>query len=924
MEQVLVRGFEGSSSPLAGEERLDARFHPKELGHILDADTSQTRVIAAAREGRNLVVQGPPGTGKSQTIANIIAGAAGDGKRVLFVAEKRAALDVVHRRLEACGLGPLCLELHSHKANRKHVYEDLKRTLALGAPESVDDIAWERVRQVRDELTDLSDRLHRLDPATGETPYGIIGRITLAQERECPRGGFRIPGADRWSREESVRRRRAVAALARLTAEHGSEREHLWRGGGRRLSGLQKRRLEAMVGQGLRRLAALERLFGTAASTASLEGEASLGMASEAARHLEALHAAPEAVPDLLGSGALLDRPAAVLALCESVGRFQQDRAALLREVIPGALDIPWDETRLEIAARGESLFRWFSGSYRGAVARLRSVAVGAPPTDHPARLDLLDRLLDLARQKEQIRQASHLGREALGSHWQQEATDLRRLLPALRWIAAGAERVGSGAALQLQVAAVPAGADLGQLAADLQSAAARWLEAFREVSAEVALDFSVAFGGNALEQVPCRMMRERLEAWKQGMDSLDGWHRLRTAAEQAGELGLEAVRTGSPTGVWGPAAWGKSSTSSGRKRSGIASFGKTPPSREMDGADRSEKIRRFQRLDHELQALAAREVALRHFRSLPTGSAGQVGIVLGEANKKTRHLRIRRLLERAGEAVARIKPVFLMSPLSVAQYLGPGSPTFDLLLMDEASQVRPADAIGAMLRARQAVVVGDQKQMPPSSFFDRQVSDEAEMEAGSEEEIRAAQVGDMESILSLCEARGMPGGTLRWHYRSRHPSLIAVSNHEFYEDRLIFPPSPDAASASSGLTLEHVPGIYDRGRRRNNPVEAEAIAVAVLEHARDHPDETLGVVALSVAQRDTISNLLEPMRAEYPELEAFCKEGRDDAFFVKNLENVQATSGTSSSSRSATGGTAAATCPSRSARCRRRAENAG
>ena len=132
---LLLGGFESESSLSAPEENLDERFpDPRELGHILDADASQTQVIAAVREGRNLVVQGPPGTGKSQTIANIIAVAAKDGKRVLFVAEKRAALDVVHARLEKCDLGPLCLELHSHKAVRRHVYDDLKRTLELGPP----------------------------------------------------------------------------------------------------------------------------------------------------------------------------------------------------------------------------------------------------------------------------------------------------------------------------------------------------------------------------------------------------------------------------------------------------------------------------------------------------------------------------------------------------------------------------------------------------------------------------------------------------------------------------------------------------------------------------------------------------------------------------------------------------------------------
>ena len=230
-ENILVGGFEPNSSIFAPYENLDTRFPDlRDLGHILDADTFQTQVISAAREGRNLVVQGPPGTGKSQTIANIIAAVAKDGKKVLFVAEKRAALDVVHDRLERCGLGPICLELHSHKAIRKHFYAELRQTLELGEPTVVNTERYEQVQRVRDELTAISTLMHKVDEATGETPYLVIGKIADLAEENCPRPDFRIPGADNWSRDAFEKRTRAVAALAALTVEHGSEHKHIWRG----------------------------------------------------------------------------------------------------------------------------------------------------------------------------------------------------------------------------------------------------------------------------------------------------------------------------------------------------------------------------------------------------------------------------------------------------------------------------------------------------------------------------------------------------------------------------------------------------------------------------------------------------------------------------------------------------------------------
>ena len=202
-----------------------------------------------------------------------------------------------------------------------------------------------------------------------------------------------------------------------------------------------------------------------------------------------------------------------------------------------------------------------------------------------------------------------------------------------------------------------------------------------------------------------------------------------------------------------------------------------------------------------------------------------------------------------------------------------------------------PQDGLGAVMRGKQVVVVGDQKQLPPTSFFDKQVApgeDEDDDGEEDEEAIQAGQIGDMESILALCEARGMAGGMLRWHYRSRHPSLIEVSNHVFYDDKLIFPPSPASVGNGLGLSLQRVEGFYDRGRKRNNPKEAAVIADQVLAHARERPEETLGVVALSVAQRDTILDRIELLRSEHPELDAFCRESNEDPFFVKNLENVQ------------------------------------
>ncbi|MCA9069302.1 MAG: DUF559 domain-containing protein, partial [Planctomycetaceae bacterium] len=300
------------------------------------------------------------------------------------------------------------------------------------------------------------------------------------------------------------------------------------------------------------------------------------------------------------------------------------------------------------------------------------------------------------------------------------------------------------------------------------------------------------------------------------------------------------------------------------------------------------EKLReRFADLDQQRIALSRLEVAKKHFEDLPATRAdsGQVSVVRREINKKRRHMPLRKLIKEAGQAIQKIKPVFMMSPLSVAQFLEPGAVEFDLLVIDEASQVQPVDALGAIARSRQIVVVGDQKQLPPTNFFGRVSGDEVD----GEDDEDALNAGDLESILGLCEAQGLPNRMLRWHYRSRHESLIAVSNRQFYEDRLFIVPSPLVSGGPMGLKLRYiVDGWYDRGGSRVNRNEAIAVAEAVIKHARTTPSLSLGVATFSAAQRDAIIDELELRRRDDPSLEEFFNAGGPEPFFVKSLENVQ------------------------------------
>ncbi|MCL5877054.1 MAG: DUF4011 domain-containing protein [Candidatus Bathyarchaeota archaeon] len=260
-----------------------------------------------------------------------------------------------------------------------------------------------------------------------------------------------------------------------------------------------------------------------------------------------------------------------------------------------------------------------------------------------------------------------------------------------------------------------------------------------------------------------------------------------------------------------------------------------------------------------------------------------EVAILSKEAAKKRRLMPIRTLFQKIPNLLVKLKPCLLMSPISVSQFLPPEA-KFDLVLFDEASQLVPEDAIGAIYRGKTVVVAGDNKQLPPTSFFQKNLLEDKDWDELTDEDVEV-----FDSILDECLGIGLPVKTLKWHYRSKHEGLIAFSNHRFYDDTMITFPAAKAETDSLGVKLVHVPnGLYDRGGNRDNPIEAEKVADLVFEHFKNYPKKTLGVVTFSIAQMETVEEAIARRLLEHPEFEPFFKEDRLGGFFVKNLENVQ------------------------------------
>ena len=391
---ALLRDGFPESAPLVGEhDAIDDIIKPLELHHVVDADSSQTVVIAEAAGGRSLVVKGPPGTGKSQTITNIIAAAVARGKKVLFVAEKMAALDVVHRRLRQVGLGPLTLELHSNKVNKRTVLEELKRTRdAQHKPARGDLSIIDRLGETSGFLNAFAKRLHEALRPSGLTPQAILGLLARSQESTAP-SGYSLAGADQWTSEDLVARRAVIADVSERARALGPVPANVWRG-------VRRDALDPVERQALgERVRALSTAQSDAERHASVATEV-LGAAApktvgELKRSMAYLSVTP--LPSGLDRSTLTSAPwndlDGLQRLVEAGRAYVASWADAEQAFNEAGRTADFGVIRASIVTKGAGLFRFLDGGYRAQIALLRFYLTAPLPKTPPERVALIDRM---------------------------------------------------------------------------------------------------------------------------------------------------------------------------------------------------------------------------------------------------------------------------------------------------------------------------------------------------------------------------------------------------------------------------------------------------------------------------------------------------------------------------------------------------
>ncbi|MEM7709279.1 MAG: DUF3320 domain-containing protein [Pseudomonadota bacterium] len=840
---------------LPGPREVEAKLPPAETYTPLPADASQLAAVAGAVEGHDMVVIGPPGTGKSQTIANLIAHCLAHGKTILFVAEKAAALDVVHRRLEAYGLGDAVLELHSSKAERKSVIGQLGRAWERPADGRAE-AEWARLSEElgleQDRLNDYVEALHHRH-GNGLTVFEAVGLAS----REAP---IRLSW-DRMDAHDAETRE----GLRRLARELGEVAPRVRDPGALRL---------------------VEKPEGGWSNTWASE-------LTEAAAALEdLLPAAIDARSKLAGAvgqdvGA---DPAALEPLARAILSEANDDRAILGGRDPGAIRAQTEtlrevlrrldaaESRLSIPYAARDLVRvpvaqidadwrraqasiWPLSMFRRSAVR-RTLSTYAQGKADPSRdLTLIEEM--------------QIGLTALDTltlsglpAWRGRETDVDALDAAAGRVAA----TDSAA----RAASVEASNGTGRVEAE---ALVRALDAMAPVLAR----FERLAGRGA--DVDLMDLRHALPELRRDGRRLRDWLHWRGLVAQAEARGLAPLCAAFQAGDveeaedafdrayaawWTPLA-----------------IDAADPLRTFIGWKHQKRIEAFRELDARHADLAAEGVRRRIAHGLPgaenvarNSALGRLRDLMGQQRPRES---IRGLLDRLGPTTTKLTPCVLMSPLSVAQYLPTGQASFDIVLFDEASQITTWDAIGAIARAKQSIIVGDPKQMPPSRGFDRVQEDDEEL---------AFYERDQASILDEAVAAGVPSNVLRVHYRSRDEGLIAFSNQRYYDGGLLTFPAPRAWGEA--VRLHRIDGVYERGGSRTNPVEADAVSRFVVSRLRGElakPEEnrvTIGVVTFNIQQQQRILDHLDQARIEDDALEWFFSDEREEPVIVKNLENIQ------------------------------------
>jgi superfamily I DNA and/or RNA helicase/very-short-patch-repair endonuclease len=877
-------------------DNFDTKFYPSEIALPISADSAQLEAILAASENTSFILHGPPGTGKSQTITNIIANSLYQGKRVLFVAEKMAALSVVQKRLTDIGLDKFCLELHSNKSKKSLILEQLRKTTEIIKKSSPVEFIKEaeRLHNLRSELNDYVHELH-LKHQFGFSLYDSF--TGYAEINNVPDSiYFDKSLIEKLTKDQFIDWCDLVEELQNSGSLCGHPHNHPLTGINATNYNLpNKDKAKNLLNE---YISLLDQKSEYQKDICRLLKVGSKPLKREETLLLEHLVSHIIALPDTPES--LISTRITERILAEII---EKSKHGINRDIYRKQLLEDFTSQILEYNAE-QNLIRWKIFSEKWLIPKLigqnkilKSIRIISKRGKlKKSQIEtLFEKIIQYQKENDIIEVSKISIANNLGFLWNDGNCDwleVKKICENLVQINGIFKRIindasqftnarsnlceklldGTETFLSLEGKKLLIYLEITSKQKRLESELNNLLSI--DFESEICFEFKDSSDWTTL----CKI---KSLTWLENIDQLRDWTNWNRVKEKVNENSLSNLILAYENGEIK-----NSEVLFSFKKSLFRHFAEyiiqnNPILETFNGKMFESKIRKFKEQLVYFEELTKAELFSRLASQIPSftqeaSNSSEIGILQRAIRNNGRSLSIRKLFDQIPNLLPRLCPCMLMSPISVAQFIDVNQTKFDLVIFDEASQLPTCEAIGVIARGQNLIVVGDPKQLPPTSFFSTNQFDED----NSDKE-------DLESILDDCLAISMPSKYLLWHYRSKHESLIAFSNTNYYENKLMTFPSPD--DLATKVKNVYVPGYYDRGKTRQNKFEAIAIVDEVIKRLSDPflSKFSIGIITFSSVQQNLIEDLLnEAFKSNFnAEKKAF---ESNEPIFIKNLENVQ------------------------------------
>ncbi|MHA1672463.1 MAG: DUF4011 domain-containing protein [Promethearchaeota archaeon] len=925
-------GFKENPANLPNLTQLNDDQNPKHHHTLLDCDSSQMEAILYAKSGCSLIIQGPPGTGKSQCITNIIGECLAEGKKVLFVAQKKAALDVVKRRLDQCGIGQFCLQVHSQNANKKDIVtsidEALNRNLSLP---HVKEGKFQDLIHTRTKLNEYVELINQPFGKLERSLYQIIGKMLKFQKIPKITTSFRDPNEVSLEDYTSLKYIFGELDQFRTTIENYSQNP--WCVAKITNQLILSNELKVILRKSL---------------TAFRNGNSQLqeGLRNFHLKFPPQFENQPNIITDWQKQSIITKYWVSAVRYLWEPWQIMEDAYQEISEYFEiesmiNYTDINFDSFRQirhvynSQAPTNTKLFNFLLQKLRKFLERLQNFQ------NHMAAFNLKSNFIPIqtvmnfqefkAFTDKYTPEAFLLEVDLLMSRfttdylaWNKRFSaiykeDKNKILSCRQISKKKANPMGH--LNQIKTFQDKFGKPyhvkksyFHDVVSDFQELYQEW-EEYQELEQEILPFLNVSFLPHQFEQSLWDQNHIFAQQWLDNLPYLNDWFEVQVRAHHIADLGFKELFDALlDKQYYIP----EDKTPISYELIFLHSFyamwveiltDSLPPIANFDKIFHEKYLKKFRQRD--VETMEMNKLRLKHFLAslkpqsdldLSPELLEQIGFVRREAKKKRNIKPLRQVFSKIRDLLTQIMPCFLMSPLSIANYLDINqfNQHFDVVVFDEASQVTPEDAVGAIVRGKSLVVVGDSEQLPPTRFFtSKKISDIMDMSLDTE-------IQTMDSLLDECTGIGFREKLLKFHYRSRKEGLIAFSNQRFYNGRLFsFPDISRETSTAVTVNAQenysqinnlpaiqfiHVPnGIKIKGR---NPIEAGKIAEAIIQHYKSNisasTEYSLGVVAFSMVQQEEIRSALQKLLKTAPGVEKYMNSIQSEPLFIKNLENVQ------------------------------------